>query len=245
MIAFFTPVLAALLAAAPTTPSPPPQPSRLKVIVTVKTTAFCTSIRTMALPLGFIARKDSDAIAALAAYERRALRPYGLPGDSRNVALWSQRTARIAMHETTWNLNQNLALADQVMNASWKSFPRGTDANVDAMRQRLQNIIDLQRAVVNKFIGALNADDGCVASSDDGSQPCAVTVGGAATSPEALEDAFALVGPQATPNPEDLAEFSAHDIAHFGRAAQVERQLYLQEAAFANEVTAAGHTCGI
>ena len=86
--------------------------------------------------------------------------------------MWSPQTAHIAMRETTWIVDQNLALADRVMNASWNRYPRGTDANVDAMRQRLQNIVDLQRALVNKYYGALTANDGCIGNADDGSRPC-------------------------------------------------------------------------
>jgi hypothetical protein len=217
-------------------PTQTPDTSRLHIIVTVKSSVFCTSMKTMTLPIGYITRVNEDAMSVLADDGRRLAERYPTDDDAKSVNTWSRLTAAISMEEITYQLFQNLVAADNVMNESWRRFPRGTDSNIDSMRQRLQNVVDLQRALVNEYVQVTHAGDSCVGERCSGPGHSAALNSG---------DLVALADLHVATDPEDIAEANAHDIAHFGSIAAKERQLDLQEAAFSEEIKAAGHTCGL
>jgi len=67
------------------------------------------------------------------------------------------------------NLDQSASLAiaqlheiDRMLQESYKKYPRGTNLNVDTLRQRVQNLVDLQRAYANRLqsVGDLITDNG-------------------------------------------------------------------------------------
>ena len=223
-------------------PSSSPGPERLRVIVTVKSSTFCNAMKSMTLPLAFITHQDSRAMSAMADDIERLLEKHATPEDAARRNRWSSFTATNSLRELTWDLNQNLVLADRVMNDSWNRYPRGVNANVDAMRQRLQNIVDLQRAVVNKYTRVMSLGDSCVSSAQ---KACSSAIDATELAQLRAGDVAALADLQNAVDPEDLPDASAHDVAHFGSVAAIKRQLDLQQAAFAEEAIAAGKTCGI
>ena len=255
-------IVAGLIAAAPLPASaPPPGPARLRIITTVKSTQFCTAVRKMAIPIGYVNRRNDDAFQALVGYMRRTVSAGGSDESSGPVpvAQQSANNAMIATRETTYQVLQNLVLEDDVMNAEWRRSPRGTDPNVDALRQRLQNMMDLQRALAWDFQKAADAYTNCIGykgfqapgSIPDPNDIAMSNVGcvsaGAASVKLGLRygGAKALADLETTNDPEDLPEVSAHNIAHFGTPEQIAEQLLLQEEAFVAEILPAGRTCGI
>lgn len=206
------------------------QPAHLRVIVNVRSTNFCTAMHTMVLPLGYITRVNEDNIETLAV---------GASNLSKNQSIIK---SNISVREISYDTAQNLTLADRVMNESWRRFPRGTAQSIDGLRQRLQNIIDLQRALVNKYMQVGEGYEGCIGSAEN----LCSSLRGDKTGTSAWRGYFEMLAAvNAIADPEGVAVASAHDIAHFARPSQIGAQLDLQEAAFVQEITAAGRTCGI
>lgn len=236
-------MLVAILVALLQGPSPSPSPAtqatdHLRVIVTVKSTAFCTAFRKMAVPIGFIAERDDTAFSYLA-----GLVKIGTPIPTRD---WSPLTMAIAQRETSYQVAQNLVLADNVMNTSWQSYPRGVDANIDTLRQRLQNIIDLQRAIDSAYLAIGFGTENCQTSDmEDASKdrPCRAR-SGFVSGQLRQGDAAAEKTQQGMSDPEVLPVANAHDVAHFGSIAAIKYQLDLQEFALAKELQTAAVVCG-
>lgn len=239
-------MLATLVASAP---AAQPVPNRLRIIVTVKSSTFCSAMRSMALPIGFVTRVNLDALSSMIGDAQQGLALSGDAGPAAYydalqrkeapgaaVQTWSPLTAGIHAQATEQDIRDNLVTADDLMNASWQRYPLGANADVDGFRQRLQNLVDLQRALLNDLDGA--------------SSYYFHGLGSAPHRPSTLQqarqaDAAAALLEQTTSDPEDLPDSSAHDVAHFGSPLQVREQLDLQERAFAKEITTAGQTCGI
>lgn len=242
-------MLATLVASAPAAQPAAHAPDRLRIIVTVKSSTFCSAMRSMALPIGFVTRVNLDALSSIIDDARQGMALSGAAGGAAYydalqtkeapgapVQTWSPLTAGIHAQATAQDVRNNLMIADDLMNASWQRYPRGTNVDVDGFRQRLQNLIDLQRATLNDLEGA-----SAYYFHGLGSPPHPPS-----TLREAREaDADAALLERTTSDPEDLPERSAHDVAHFGSPLQVREQLDLQESAFAKEITVAGQTCGI
>lgn len=157
------------------------------------------------------------------------------------------------LRQTVFEVEQNLTLAEDVLNRSWKESPKGANADVDAMRQRLQNLVDLQRSLLGKYQQVLEwIDNPCLVETNAHSLYCIreastsqmLTVDGIRALMRAgLSDQ--LVTPSELTDPEHAADKVAHDVARYGTAADVDKQLTLQELAFSNEMQLAGKSCGI
>jgi hypothetical protein len=129
------------------------------------------------------------------------------------------------------------------MDASWKEYPRGQFANVDALRQRLQNLMDLQRALDNKyfeFTGVYLSNRGQAKFASNAAQFKAFLRDTIMGLSGALTDVRTDGG-----DAELAAVASAHDIARYGNTAGIVRELRLQEYAFGKEATTAAKTCGL
>jgi hypothetical protein len=188
----------------------------------------------MAVPIGFIAQRDDAAF----------VHSYGLLvkiGSPIPMQDWSGLTVAIAQYEMSYQVAQNLDLADNVMNASWRSYPRGTDAAIDALRQRLQNIIDLQRAIDNAYLSVGLGTDSCMG----GGQACRRQRNLAISGQLRAADAAALRSEARATDVENLPVADAHDVSHYGSTVAAKYQLDLQEVAFEKELHAASITCGI
>ena len=74
-------------------------------------------------------------------------------GEEDNASTYTpQRTmAASNIDRLTAQIQHNLDAADKVMKESWKTHPDRDDPALNAMRQRLQNVIDLQRVLAARL----------------------------------------------------------------------------------------------
>jgi hypothetical protein len=146
------------------------------------------------------------------------------------------------MNKIAYEVAQNLTLEGHVMDASWKQYPKGKFSNVDAFRQRLQNMIDLQRALEEKYSDFTQM---YLDNRNQGQYAPNIAVFQAFLHATIVGFASALADAQTQSDPEILPKADTHDVARYGNVAQVVRELRLQELAFSNEIATAGQTCGI
>jgi len=242
-----------LLADATAAPQPTAAPQApLRVIVTVKSSTLCNAVRKMAIPIGYVNRRNDDAFSSInrtmykylkqnvgnkpISTSEQILQNHG--GDTGPDVHPINTYTILSMNKTAWQIAQNVTLESAVMQRSWKEFPPGKDANVDAMRQRLQNLIDLQNALENKI---MSFTQGIMDNTDIASSPQLTALLGDSLAGQAA----ALRASQEQGDPEMLALESASDVAKSGTEAQVVRELRLQERAFSSEIVKAGTICGI
>ncbi len=245
-------VLAAIVAAAP---SPAPTP-HLKVIVTVKSTTFCTAVRNMAVPIGYVTRRNEEAFGAIDHSLLKFLE--GVRGvsaanvsdmqsleselDDTDIYTPMSTLSVMQMQKISYEIFQNLTLEDQVMDRSLKQYPKGASPTVDALRQRMQNLMDLQRGLANQYeeFNSIYLDNmGRGKFTDD-----------AASFKSLLRNTIlglssALAAAHRESDPELLPQADAHDVAFSGSVAGIVKELRLQDLAFSNEIVTAGDTCGI
>lgn len=245
-------VLAAAVAA---TPSPKPaQP--LKVIIHIRSNnTYCSSVRTMAVPIGYVTRRNDEAFAAidhslLKFFESvRGVSSAGtqdmetLSSELDDAAIYTPTgtLSTMKVNQIAYDIVQNLALEDQVMHDSWTKYPKGAFPNIDAMRERLQNLMDLQRALAGRYVefaSTYEDNAGQAKYADDAASFKALlrdTILGLSSALAHAHDPSDELPPQET----------VHDLAHTGNVSDVVRELKLQEMAFSTEIVDAGNSCGI
>jgi len=237
--------------------SPAPQPTPpLKVIVNEKSTNFCSSVRKMAVPIGYVMRRNDEAFAAI---DHRLIR---FLEDARGVSVAD--TSELAtlqsaldddaiygptndldvmqMDKIAYEIMQNLTLEDQVMNQSWKDYPKGKFPSIDGLRQRLQNLMDLQRSLANKYMEFTSSYLDNRGQAQFAENPAQFKSLLRAT---ILGLSSALAASHGQIDPEVPAQANVHDIAMAGNVSAVVKELRLQELAFSSEIIGAGDTCGI
>jgi len=246
-------VLAAVVSA---TPAPSRTLPPLKVIITVKSRTFCSSVRNMAVPIGYVTRRNDEAFVAinhsiLNYFESvRGVTSAGVPdmealsSELDDALVYTPTGALSAMkvNQLAYDIVQNLTLEDKVMRESWAKYPKGAFPNIDAMRDRLQNLIDLQRALAARYMqfASIYTDNAGQAKFQED----------AATFKSLLRDTI-LGQASALAHANDLSELetpspeAVHDLAHTGSVADVVKELRLQENAFSTEIVDAGNSCGI
>lgn len=237
------------------TPAPKPTPP-LKVIINVHSTSFCSSVRTMAVPIGYVTRRNDEAFAAIdhsmvKFFESIAgISSAGnadwetLNSELDDAAIYTPMGALSTMkiNQIAYQIMHNLSLEDHVMHESWIKYPQGAYPTIDAMRERLQNLMDLQRALASKYVqfASIYTDNaGQAKYADD-----------AATFKSLLRDtilgyASALEEAKNGSDPGVPPQQTVHDLAHSGSVAGVVKELRLQEMAFTSEIVDAGNSCGI
>jgi len=249
--------LVTLASAATPLPSPAPQATPpLKVIVNVRSSSLCSAVRSMAVPIGYVTRRNDEAFSAidhsmLSFMENTRgatpagaaeLRSMGNDLDDLEVYTPTNEANVVQMDKIAYEILQNVTLEDHAMNQSWHDYPKGHSESVDAFRQRMQNLIDLQRALANKymdFTGIYLDNRGQARFSQS-----------AAEFKSVLRDTImglgsALADSRTQSDPEMLPKADARAIVRRGNVAEIVRELRLQEQAFSQEITTAGHACGI
>lgn len=244
-------ILAVAVAAAPS-----PKPTPLKVIIHIRSnTTFCSSVRSMAVPIGYVTRRNDEAFAAmnhsvLKYFESvRGVTSAGVPdmealsSELDDSAIYTPTGALSAMKvgQIAYDVDQNLTLEDRIMQDSWTKYPKGAYPNIDAMRDRLQNLMDLQRALVaryTEFASVYTDNAGQAKFADD-----------AASFKSLLRDTILGLS-SALAHAHDPEEYTpaygtVHELARAGRVSDVVKELKLQEMAFSNEIVGAGNSCGI
>jgi hypothetical protein len=243
-------ILLADATAAPQATTAPTAP--LRVIVTVKSSTLCSAVRKMAIPIGYVNRRNDDAFSSInrtmyaflkqnvgakpISVSEQILQNAG--GDTGPEVAPINTYSILSMNKTAWQIAQNVTLESSVMQRSWKEFPKGKDANVDALRQRLQNLMDLQNALENKI---MSFTQGVLDNAGNVSTPQLTALLGESLAGQAA----ALQASQQQSDPEMTPVESAADLAKSGTEAQVVRELRLQEIAFSTEIVKAGTVCGI
>jgi hypothetical protein len=158
-------VSALLIAAATTAPTPAPP---FKTITTLKASPVCKAYRHMVLPLALVQFNNNQLMLRIAS-ESQHYRKAGEAYFARNGQLL--HAANIDRDATT--ILENLALMDRVLAQSWQQTPAGANPKVDALRRRVQNIVDLQRALANREVqsaGHLQDIDGMDVIASSGSE---------------------------------------------------------------------------
>lgn len=125
---------------------PPPSPPPVKTIIHVRSSPLCDAFRNLVLPLARV-QSDNAKLTQFAAGETEKY--YDAAGDVWRGAL-VLHASNIDIAGT--NILKNLAPMDRFLARSWKESPKGVNPKVDAIRQRVQNIVDLQREMANRDV---------------------------------------------------------------------------------------------
>lgn len=253
----WAPLFLAALATATAAPAPTPAPLRaLRVIVTVKSSTLCSAARSVALPIGYVNRKNEEAFSSI----NRSLYTFlqrnksalntspseqvlqNVSGDDGPVSAPAPiNTVNIlTMNRTAWQIAQNLSLESDVMRRSWKEYPKGKDENVDALRQRLQNMMDLQNALENRI---MSFTQGYMDNSGGSDLSTNFQAFSQLLNQSLAGQLAALTAARQQSDPEVGPVESAGEVARRGTEADVVRELRLQENAFASEITKIGNAC--
>ncbi len=174
-------VLAAVVLAAAAAPTPPP------TIIRERVSPVCSTLHQLVIPLAQMNVKNKPVISAIRG-ARIQLDKYRGTRLADGVFLYNARIDMLYM-----KVLENLTEMDQQLIKSYHTYPQGMNAKVDALRQRVQNVMDLERLLVNVNIAVYAAavdNDGVTGIENSLNQMV-----GARTDPFA----------SATPFPSDLA----------------------------------------
>lgn len=174
-------ILATVLAAGGnSSPAPSPLPTLPPLIIRTQTSATCTALHKYFTSIGYVTRRNDEAFYAMGRSVRAfvaGIYPSDVPSAGELAAAQSGsgdtgtasdelggpnqddtllygpgQILTAARIETVANeIYGNLVTEGKIMNESWKEYPAGSDRNIDAMRQHLQNMMDLQRGLADKY----------------------------------------------------------------------------------------------
>lgn len=164
------------------TASPTPAPTEpYPEIIHTRTSPACTTLRKLLTPVGFVTRRNDEAIRAMAISLQKFLSgidPADVPslaeveaaqgradpstgpevttidqGTDDDSLLYgpSQVLQAAAIDRVANQVYANITFEDSYMKQSWSDYPQGSDPTVDALRQSAQNMIDLQRAITDRY----------------------------------------------------------------------------------------------
>ncbi len=264
-----------LLAALAAAPMPSPQPA-LKTIVTVKVSTFCNSVRSLGVPVAYVTTRNDQAFDAInrsmlkflsdnrgvGAVTKSQFQNMESTYDDSAIYNGANTLTLGQLSKIAYQIEQNVALEDGVMHRSWQATPAGQDPEVDAMRQRLQNLIDLQRALANRYMqmadmyfdnqgNAQFKSDQQGTAGDKASQMQSAESGDPAQYKTLLRSIIlgqvsALAqARKAGDDVSKVAQPEVSDIAKSDNVAAIVQQLRLQEMAFRPEILRAGDACGL
>lgn len=147
MIFPLTFALATLAPAA--TPTPPP----LREIIHVRSSPVCQVLHDLIAPFAVVQRENQPWNVQLATNSRKLAErldeirrlsgPFGPSPTSDGTAI----LASANMDTAAANILVNVASLDGPLRESYRRTPPGENAKVDALRQRVQNLVDLERAL--------------------------------------------------------------------------------------------------
>ncbi len=170
-----------VLAAATATPPP--------TIIRERVSPVCSTLHQLVVPLAKMYIKDKPIMAGIVAAQSR------FAANGRTYLRDGQflYAAKVDMLYTSIFQNFDEIYSD--LNKSYAAYPQGTNAKVDALRQRVQNVVDLQRTLANNDLAAYAA---FVDNTD---------VNGIQNSLNQLAGERADPHPGATPLPSDIVPF--------------------------------------
>jgi len=164
----------AIAGATPAPATPPP------TILHERVSPVCSTLHQLVLPLAAMNVQNKPVREAINVARHR-LENYSNTRLRDGVMMYA---AQIDMLYT--QVLENLTKMDQQLAASYRKYPQGTNAKVDALRQRVQNVMDLERQLVNKNVAAYAAaidNDGVTDIENSANQ-----IAGAPTAPPSLPD---------------------------------------------------------
>jgi hypothetical protein len=124
-----------VLAAA--TASPPP------TIIRERVSPVCSTLHQLVLPLAEMNLKDKPIMDAIRVARSNLSK-------SRNTRLGDGAFLYASRLDTLhMAILQQLTDFDQLLIKSYAMYPQGTNSKVDALRQRVQNVVDLERVAIN------------------------------------------------------------------------------------------------
>lgn len=143
--------------------APAPGPAPLREIARVRSSAVCATLHELVLPAAAVSRDVRPLLTSLTASVRTIAgvikdmdAQNGTGHDSAAAAFVASLTTLPAAN-ADWEASQILAKLfdiDRLLLSSYAKYPQGRNRGVDDLRQRVQNMVDLQRAYTN----ALRAD---------------------------------------------------------------------------------------
>jgi len=140
VIALIAPLVLAAAAA-----SPPP------TIIRERVSPVCSTLHQLVIPLAQMNVKNKPIMDAIRSARLQLMKYSGTRlGDG--LFLYN---SRIDMLYTS--VLGNLTAMDQYLLNSYRLYPQGSNAKVDALRQRVQNVVDLERTLVNVNVAAYAA----------------------------------------------------------------------------------------
>jgi predicted Rdx family selenoprotein len=230
-------MLAALVAASP---SPTGQASAPPLIYHAVVSPGCTTLRNVILPIGYVTKRNDAAFRAMSQHLQSFVNQANILGtstveDNDQLLYGPKQTLEVAtIDDITGQIFHNLSVEDALMTQSWREYPQGSDPAVDALRQRVQNLIDLQRALVGtyrQFTGMFQGNNDMPAKLMD---------------PQKLRQSIlaldlALNGTPSIGQLRDLTDASS--VAKYGDVSQIVNQFGKEQDAFAHEVISQYNTC--
>jgi len=143
-------VLAAALvlaAVAPPVPSPSPPPT----ILHLRVSPVCSTLHNLVLPLAQVNQGNVTLLNQIGGDETKYLKYYSDRFGGGRVLYAAQ------IDQTATNMLPHLQEMDELLKQSYGSIPQGRNPQVDALRQRAQNIVDVERAIANRYIETFGA----------------------------------------------------------------------------------------
>jgi len=139
------PFVLAVVAAA--TPSPKPYPVFIPppTIIQERVSPVCSTLHKVVLPLARMQGQYRTSVAAIKQDELQ-LAKYSKTKLQDGVQLYASK-----IDQESTNLIGAIHQIEQLLQASYAIYPVGKVPKVDAMRQRAQNIVDLQRATADRY----------------------------------------------------------------------------------------------
>lgn len=144
MIALLGPLL---LAAATATPSPPPYPvfKPPPTIIQERVSPVCSTLHSVVLPLARMQTQYRKSTAEIRKDELQFVK-YSKTKLQDGMQLYA---AKIDQEST--NLIGAIHQMEETLRNSYAAYPVGTLPKVDALRQRVQNIVDLERVIADRY----------------------------------------------------------------------------------------------
>jgi hypothetical protein len=137
-------LLGALVLAA-VTATPPP------TIIRERVSPVCSTLHQLVIPLAQMNIKNR-------ALTDKIKFNYGLIRKYQNTYLGDGVFLRVAQNDMlSTNLLTNIHEVEQQLLKSYSAYPQGTNGKVDALRQRVQNVIDIERMIANIYSSAYGA----------------------------------------------------------------------------------------
>ena len=139
------PFVLALVAAA--TPSPKPYPVFLPppTIIQERVSPVCSTLHKVVLPLARMQDQYRKSVAAIKQDELQ-LAKYSKTKLQDGVQLYASK-----IDQESTNLIGAIHQIEELLQDSYAAYPVGKVAKVDALRQRVQNIVDLERATADRY----------------------------------------------------------------------------------------------